>query len=238
MITLAVQASGDRDHRDRDGADHRLAQHRPVGRVARRRHRDDLRPADDRLVPGHLRAQPGHPVPVGRSRSALGIGIGAAIGAFQGFIIAYIGVPSFIVTLGGLLAIRGVVWYLSQGAAVNGLDPTFLLIGGGPRARSARSSPGRSRSWSAWRSSASCSQRPAPAAAVRVPGAADVGRGRCSASSAARAVLGVVVVREQQLLAAGPRRTGSPRGELGAGARGRLADPDRVPAVRSSCSSA
>jgi D-xylose transport system permease protein len=62
---------------------------------------------------------------------AIGIGIGAAIGAIQGFIIAYIGVPSFIVTLGGLLTIRGLVWYQSSGAAVNGRDPTFLLIGGG-----------------------------------------------------------------------------------------------------------
>src|SRR5262245_43546493 len=62
---------------------------------------------------------------------AMGIGLGAAIGAFQGFIIAYIGVPSFIVTLGGLLTIRGLVWYQSSGAAVNGLDPTFLLLGGG-----------------------------------------------------------------------------------------------------------
>ena len=64
---------------------------------------------------------------------ALGIGVllGAGIGALQGFIIAYIGVPSFIVTLGGLLSIRGVVWYLSSGAAVSGLDPNFQLIGGG-----------------------------------------------------------------------------------------------------------
>jgi D-xylose transport system permease protein len=62
---------------------------------------------------------------------ALGLGIGAAVGALQGFIIAYIGVPSFIVTLGGLLSIRGVIWYQSQGAAVTGLDPTFQLIGGG-----------------------------------------------------------------------------------------------------------
>jgi D-xylose transport system permease protein len=62
---------------------------------------------------------------------AIGIGIGATIGAIQGFIIAYIGVPSFIVTLGGLLTIRGLIWYQSRGAAVNGLDPTFLLIGGG-----------------------------------------------------------------------------------------------------------
>jgi D-xylose transport system permease protein len=62
---------------------------------------------------------------------ALGIAIGAAIGALQGFIIAYIGVPSFIVTLGGLLSIRGLVWYQSNGAAVTGLDPTFQLVGGG-----------------------------------------------------------------------------------------------------------
>jgi D-xylose transport system permease protein len=62
---------------------------------------------------------------------AIGIAMGAAIGALQGFIIAYIGVPSFIVTLGGLLSIRGLVWYQSQGAAVVGLDPTFQLIGGG-----------------------------------------------------------------------------------------------------------
>jgi D-xylose transport system permease protein len=61
----------------------------------------------------------------------LGIALGAGVGALQGFIIAYIGVPSFIVTLGGLLSIRGLVWYQSQGAAVTGLDPTFQLIGGG-----------------------------------------------------------------------------------------------------------
>ncbi len=64
---------------------------------------------------------------------ALGIGValGALIGGLQGFIIAYIGVPSFIVTLGGLLTIRGLVWYLSSGAAVSGLDPSFQLVGGG-----------------------------------------------------------------------------------------------------------
>lgn len=60
-----------------------------------------------------------------------GIGIGVLIGAIQGFIIAYVGVPSFIVTLGGLLSIRGLIWYQSQGAAVTGLDPGFQLIGGG-----------------------------------------------------------------------------------------------------------
>jgi D-xylose transport system permease protein len=61
----------------------------------------------------------------------LGMGLGLGIGAIQGFIIAYIGVPSFIVTLGGLLSIRGLVWYFSRGAAVTGIDEEFGLIGGG-----------------------------------------------------------------------------------------------------------
>ncbi len=64
---------------------------------------------------------------------AIGIGLGALIGGFQGFIVAYVGVPSFVVTLGGLLALRGVVWLLSGGASVSGLDPTFQVLGGGPR---------------------------------------------------------------------------------------------------------
>ena len=62
---------------------------------------------------------------------ALGVALGAFIGAFQGFIIAYIGVPSFVVTLGGLLALRGTVWVLSEGASVTGIDNTFRQVGGG-----------------------------------------------------------------------------------------------------------
>ena len=60
-----------------------------------------------------------------------GLGIGAAIGGFQGFLIAYIGIPSFIVTLGGLLSLRGTVWLMSSGAAVSGLQTEFRKIGGG-----------------------------------------------------------------------------------------------------------
>lgn len=63
---------------------------------------------------------------------AIGLGIGAFIGGVQGFIIAYIGVPSFVVTLGGLLILRGLVWLMSSGASVSGLDPAFQLLGGGP----------------------------------------------------------------------------------------------------------
>ena len=62
---------------------------------------------------------------------AIGLSLGTAIGALQGFIIAYIGVPSFIVTLGGLLSLRGVVWTMSNGAAISGIDATFQHFGGG-----------------------------------------------------------------------------------------------------------
>ena len=64
---------------------------------------------------------------------ALGIAVGVGFGSLQGFLIAYVGVPSFVVTLGGLLSIRGLVWYLSNGATVTGLDPTFQLLAGGAR---------------------------------------------------------------------------------------------------------
>ena len=63
---------------------------------------------------------------------ALGLGLGAFIGGVQGFIVAYIGVPSFIVTLGGLLSLRGAVWLLSSGAAVSNLQAGFRRLGGAP----------------------------------------------------------------------------------------------------------
>ncbi len=64
---------------------------------------------------------------------ALGAGIvlGAAIGAFQGTVVAYLGVPAFIVTLGGLLVWRGVAWAMASGRTIAPMDPTFRRIGGG-----------------------------------------------------------------------------------------------------------
>jgi D-xylose transport system permease protein len=62
----------------------------------------------------------------------LGVLLGILIGAFQGFLIAYVGIPSFVVTLGGLLGFRGVIWVLSGGTTVAPDDPTFVLLGGGP----------------------------------------------------------------------------------------------------------
>ena len=62
----------------------------------------------------------------------IGIGIGAAIGCFHGALIAYAGIPSFIVTLGGLLVWRGAAWWVIRGETVAPMDVTFKLIGGGP----------------------------------------------------------------------------------------------------------
>ena len=64
---------------------------------------------------------------------AFGLVLGAMIGGLQGFVIAYIGVPSFIVTLGGLLVWRGLSFQLAQGQTIAPLDTTFQLLGGGPR---------------------------------------------------------------------------------------------------------
>ncbi|HEX9327728.1 MAG TPA: sugar ABC transporter permease, partial [Reyranella sp.] len=63
---------------------------------------------------------------------AIGLVVGAAIGGFQGFIVAFGRVPSFIVTLGGLLVWRGLIFELAQGQTIAPMDKTFSLLGGGP----------------------------------------------------------------------------------------------------------
>lgn len=62
---------------------------------------------------------------------AVGMVFGGLIGMVQGSVIAYGGVPSFIVTLGGLLIWRGAAWWVTQGQTIAPLDDTFNVIGGG-----------------------------------------------------------------------------------------------------------
>jgi D-xylose transport system permease protein len=64
---------------------------------------------------------------------AVGIAVGALIGAFQGFLIGFVRIPSFIVTLAGLLIWRGAAFLLARGRTIAPLDNTFQLLGGGPR---------------------------------------------------------------------------------------------------------
>ncbi|WP_337269067.1 sugar ABC transporter permease [Oryzifoliimicrobium ureilyticus] len=61
----------------------------------------------------------------------VGIAAGALIGCFQGLIIAFLNVPSFIVTLGGLLVWRGATWLVTSGQTVAPMDQTFRIMGGG-----------------------------------------------------------------------------------------------------------
>jgi len=62
----------------------------------------------------------------------MGLVLGALLGGLQGFVIAYGYIPSFIVTLGGLLVFRGLIFQYAQGQTLAPLDNTFRLLGGGP----------------------------------------------------------------------------------------------------------
>jgi D-xylose transport system permease protein len=60
----------------------------------------------------------------------VGLLTGIAVGAFHGWIVGYLGVPAFIVTLGGLLIWRNVGWYLTNGQTIGPLDENFQIFGG------------------------------------------------------------------------------------------------------------
>lgn len=61
----------------------------------------------------------------------VGVALGALIGAIQGGLIAYVGIPSFIVTLGGLLIWRGLIFKVQQGQTIAPMDNNFSVLGGG-----------------------------------------------------------------------------------------------------------
>jgi len=61
---------------------------------------------------------------------AVGLATGLVIGAFNGWLIGYLEIPAFIVTLGGLLVWRNVAWYLTNGQTIGPLDENFQLFGG------------------------------------------------------------------------------------------------------------
>jgi D-xylose transport system permease protein len=63
---------------------------------------------------------------------AVGVALGIGMGALQGFLIAYAKIPSFVVTLAGLLAFRGLVFDISGGSTQAPDDKQFVDIGGSP----------------------------------------------------------------------------------------------------------
>jgi D-xylose transport system permease protein len=56
---------------------------------------------------------------------------GIIIGLAQGLLVAYAGIPSFVVTLGGLLFFRNAAFYINSGVTIAPLNQTFQLLGGG-----------------------------------------------------------------------------------------------------------
>ena len=63
----------------------------------------------------------------------IALALGAAIGAFHGSLVAYLGIPAFIVTLGAQLFWRGAAWWVTTGQTISPLDQRFALMGGGPQ---------------------------------------------------------------------------------------------------------
>jgi putative multiple sugar transport system permease protein len=56
---------------------------------------------------------------------------GAAIGAWHGVWVAYMGIPAFIVTLSSMLVFRGLTLVVLQGETVGNLPPAFEALGNG-----------------------------------------------------------------------------------------------------------
>ena len=61
---------------------------------------------------------------------ALGLAMGVIIGAWQGWWVAYIGVPAFIVTLAGMLIFRGANQFFGSSNTIT-VPSAFTVIGGG-----------------------------------------------------------------------------------------------------------
>jgi ribose transport system permease protein len=59
------------------------------------------------------------------------LAIGAAVGVFNGYLVAFVGIPAFIVTLGGLTLWRGLAFDATGGFDMAGLPEPFPTIGYG-----------------------------------------------------------------------------------------------------------
>jgi D-xylose transport system permease protein len=61
----------------------------------------------------------------------IGLGVGTLFGSLQGYIISYVGIPAFIVTLGGLFIMRGAILLVTQGKTIPANQPGLDLIAQG-----------------------------------------------------------------------------------------------------------
>lgn len=72
----------------------------------------------------------------------IGLAVGTAIGLWHGFLVAYVGIPSFVVTLAGLLIFRGATFEVAQGQTISPFQDVYRVFGGG-----AEGSLGETASW-------------------------------------------------------------------------------------------
>lgn len=79
-------------------------------------------------VAGKLMIEMGVSVPVA---VIISIAIGTAIGVWNGFWIAYLGIPSFVVTLGGLLMFRGLTQVILGGKSLAPFPTSFQFLSSG-----------------------------------------------------------------------------------------------------------
>jgi D-xylose transport system permease protein len=61
----------------------------------------------------------------------IGLGVGTIFGTLQGYIISYVGIPAFIVTLGGLFIMRGGILLVTMGKTIPANQPGLDLIAQG-----------------------------------------------------------------------------------------------------------
>ena len=110
----------------------------------------------------------------GGSAILLGLGVGALVGAWQGFWVAYVGMPAFIVTLAGMLIFRGANQYIGKSNTVP-VPQDFQKIGAGylpevgPRHGLQQPHPAPRRCSSARRSSVGSPAQPPHPAQDRAP---------------------------------------------------------------------
>ncbi len=66
-----------------------------------------------------------------QAASLAGLAAAIAVSMYQGALTAFIGVPSFVVTLGGLMSFRGAAYLVADGKTQPLADEFFLKLGGG-----------------------------------------------------------------------------------------------------------
>lgn len=74
---------------------------------------------------------PGQPVLAATLSVAIGLMTGMLFGVLQGYIISYLNVPAFIVTLGGMFILRGGILIVTEGKTIPANQPAFSEIAQG-----------------------------------------------------------------------------------------------------------